>query len=74
MKDFADAAALLEKEDASIPIQSADELTSGIKALLTDPGRYRNLCQKAVIAAQSQLGSARQQIENITHLLPKTGK
>lgn len=73
MKDFAEAATMLENANASIPINSADDLTAGVKSLMADPDRYRKLSQQAAIVAKSQHDSARQQIKNITHLLKGSG-
>ena len=69
MKDFADAAEILESQGAGLPIRQPEDFTRSVCSLLQSPGQYREICDKARAAAMAQQGSARRQTELIRNIL-----
>ncbi len=69
MKDFADAAEILEAQGAGLPIRQPEDFTRSVFALLQSPGQYREICDKARAIALAQQGSARRQAELIRTIL-----
>jgi 3-deoxy-D-manno-octulosonic-acid transferase len=61
MKDFADAAQLLESARAGFPVRNIDELTEKIRYLLHSKKEYEDVCRRARETAMKQQGSARRQ-------------
>jgi 3-deoxy-D-manno-octulosonic-acid transferase len=72
MKDFADAAEILESRRASLPVHSPEEFTSSVLALLQSPRQYMEICDRAKTAALAQQGSARRQAELVKNVLTRT--
>ena len=73
MKDFADAAEILEARRASLPINTAGEFTESVLALVQSPGQYQEICDRAKTAALAQQGSARRQAELVRNVLTGNG-
>ncbi|MEW6520610.1 MAG: glycosyltransferase N-terminal domain-containing protein [Thermodesulfobacteriota bacterium] len=69
MKDFADAAEILEAHDAGLPIRQPDDFIRSVLALRQSPGHYREICDRARAAALAQQGSARRQAELVHAIL-----
>jgi len=69
MKDFADAAEILEARNASLPINNAGEFTGSVLALVQSPRQYQEICDRARTAALAQQGSARRQAELVKNIV-----
>jgi 3-deoxy-D-manno-octulosonic-acid transferase len=69
MKDFADAARLLESARAGFPVRNGRELTAKILALLRNRDEYTAVCQRAREAALAQQGAARRQARMVRDML-----
>jgi len=69
MKDFADAACLLESAQAGFPVKDARELTGKIFYLLQHRDEYTAVCRRAKEAALAQQGAARRQARLVRDIL-----
>lgn len=69
MKDFADAASLLESAQAGFPVKDAQELTGKILSLLRRRDEYAAVCRRAQEAALAQQGAARRQARLVRDVL-----
>jgi len=69
MKDFADAALLLEAAQAGFPVKDARDLTVKILSLLQHRDEYTAVCRRAKEAALAQQGAARRQARMVRDLL-----
>jgi 3-deoxy-D-manno-octulosonic-acid transferase len=61
MKDFADAAEILESRNASIRIKQPEDFIRSVLTLLGSPRQYAEICRRSKEAALAQQGSARLQ-------------
>jgi len=61
MKDFADAAELLESHCASVPIVKPEDFIQSVLFLSKNPDQYASLCRNARQVASSQQGAAYRQ-------------
>ena len=69
MKDFNDAAQLLEAAQAGYPVQDTRELIDKIRYLLKHQEEYEAVCQRARDVALAQQGSARRQAQLVRDVL-----
>jgi len=69
MKDFADAAEILESQGVGLPIRQPEDFTRSVFALLQSPRQYTEICDRARAVALAQQGSARRQTELIRNIL-----
>ena len=69
MKDFADAAFLLESAQAGFPVKDARELTAKILSLLQHRDEYAAVCMRAKEAALAQQGAACRQARMVRDML-----
>ena len=69
MKDFADAAHLLESAQAGFPVKDRRELTAKILALLRNRDEYTAVCNRAKEVALAQQGAARRQAKMVRDML-----
>lgn len=73
MKDFADAAQLLESAQAGYPVKNTRELIGKIHYLLQHQEEYTAVCRRAREVALAQQGSARRQAELVRDVLADQG-
>jgi 3-deoxy-D-manno-octulosonic-acid transferase len=69
MKDFADAAELLESAEAGFPIAKPEALTRKILFFAEHPGKYQKAAQMAAYTAAEQRGSAKKQAKLVRDIL-----
>lgn len=69
MKDFADAAELLESVEAGLPIEKPEELTRKILYFAENPVEYQKASQMAANTATLQRGSAKNQAKLVHDIL-----
>jgi 3-deoxy-D-manno-octulosonic-acid transferase len=69
MKDFADAAHLLESAQAGFPVKDGRELTAKILSLLQNRDEYTAVCRRAKEAALAQQGASRRQARMVRDML-----
>ena len=69
MKDFSDAAELLESVGGGLPVNGPDDLTEAILYFMDHPEEYDNAGRRAREIAATQQGSARKQAELIKDVL-----
>ena len=69
MKDFSDAAELLESVGGGLPVNGPDDLTESILYFMDHPEEYDNAGRRAREIAATQQGSARKQAELIKDVL-----
>ncbi|MFH1218025.1 MAG: glycosyltransferase N-terminal domain-containing protein [Pseudomonadota bacterium] len=69
MKDFADAAELLESHSASIPIAETNDFIESVLFLSKHPEQYASLCENARHAAVSQQGASYRQARLVAESL-----
>ena len=69
MKDFSDAAQLLESARAGYSVKNTRELIEKIHNLLKDHEEYTAVCQRAKEVALAQQGSARRQAQLVRNVL-----
>ncbi|MBI5557395.1 MAG: 3-deoxy-D-manno-octulosonic acid transferase [Deltaproteobacteria bacterium] len=65
MKDFADAAEILESRNAAIRIKQPDDFVRSVLTLLGSPREYAGICRRSKEVAMAQQGSSRLQAELI---------
>ena len=69
MKDFSDAAELLESVGGGFPVKGADALTESILYFMNHPQEYETAGRRAREIASTQQGSARKQAELVKEVL-----
>ena len=69
MKDFSDAAELLESVGGGFPVKGADDLTESILYFMNHPQEYETAGRRAREIASTQQGSARKQAELVKEVL-----
>jgi 3-deoxy-D-manno-octulosonic-acid transferase len=69
MKDFSDAAALLESAGGGFPVNGPEALTESILYFMDHPEEYEAAGQRALEIAAKQQGSARKQAELVREVL-----
>ncbi len=73
MKDFGDAAQLLESAQAGYPVNNTRELIEKIHYLLKHQEEYTAVCRRAKEVARAQQGSARRQAQLVRDVLADQG-
>jgi len=69
MKDFSDAAELLESVGGGFPVSSPEALTESILYFMDHPEEYNNAGRRAREISATQQGSARKQAELVKEVL-----
>jgi 3-deoxy-D-manno-octulosonic-acid transferase len=69
MKDFSDAAELLESAGGGFPVKGPDALTESILYFMDHPKEYATAGRRALEIAATQQGSARKQAELVKEVL-----
>jgi len=69
MKDFADAALLLESAGAGYPVRDTGELIKHIQRFVNNPEEYREASSRAKEIATAQQGSSRKQAMLVTDII-----
>jgi 3-deoxy-D-manno-octulosonic-acid transferase len=69
MKDFSDAAELLESVGGGFPVKGPDELTESILYFMVNQEEYENVGRRAREIAIGQQGSAKKQAELVKEVL-----